>query len=148
MNMGVMSYSLEILDRKERISNSGTLLTVKKARLSAKPLTAISLFSGGGGLDLGFAAAGFAVGCSSDIDPFSCSTLRLNRGKKSFYSHGNAIVGDIRKITGADLLREADLEKGAVDIVLGGPPCQAFSVLGGGRGWGTRAEIWFGNICE
>lgn len=136
MNMGVMSYSLEILDRKERISNSSTLLTVKKARLSAKPLTAISLFSGGGGLDLGFAAAGFAVGCSSDIDPFSCSTLSLNRGKKSFYSHGNAIVGDIRKITGADLLREADLEKGAVDIVLGGPPCQAFSVFGRRKGMG------------
>lgn len=130
-----MSYSVEILElKKERLSNRSTFELAKKARPAAKTLTAISLFSGGGGLDLGFAAAGFAVGCSSDIDPFSCSTLRLNRGKKSFYSHGNSIVGDINKIKGADLLREAELEPGEVDIVLGGPPCQAFSVFGRRKG--------------
>jgi DNA (cytosine-5)-methyltransferase 1 len=133
MNTDVMSYSSGILEiKKERVSSTPSL--AKKIRASAKPLTAISVFSGGGGLDLGFSAAGFAVGCSSDIDPFSCSTLLRNRGKKSFYSHGNSIVGDIRRIMGTDLLREANLEQGEVDIVLGGPPCQAFSVFGRRKG--------------
>lgn len=130
-----MSYSPELLETtQQRLSHSNMVSLVKKTRSSGKPLTAISLFSGGGGLDLGFAVAGFAVGCSSDIDPFSCSTLRLNRGKKSFYSHGNSLVGDINKIRGADLLKEANLELGEVDIVLGGPPCQAFSVFGRRKG--------------
>ena len=42
-----------------------------KPRNAWYPLTALSLFSGGGGIDLGFSAAGFNVACSSDIDPFS-----------------------------------------------------------------------------
>jgi DNA (cytosine-5)-methyltransferase 1 len=38
-----------------------------------------SFFSGGGGLDLGFAAAGFNILYSSDIDEFSCETLQINQ---------------------------------------------------------------------
>jgi DNA (cytosine-5)-methyltransferase 1 len=104
-----------------------------KRRSSTRPLSALSLFSGGGGLDLGFSAAGFAVGCSSDIDPFSCETLLINNRKKPFYTHAHSIAADIRKISAADLLKEADL-KGQIDIVLGGPPCQAFSVFGQRKG--------------
>jgi DNA (cytosine-5)-methyltransferase 1 len=106
-----------------------------KTRKAAKPLTALSLFSGGGGLDLGFSAAGFTVGCSSDIDPFSCKTLVLNKGKKPFYTHAHSIPADIRKISASDLLKEANL-RGEIDIVLGGPPCQAFSIFGQRKGLG------------
>jgi DNA (cytosine-5)-methyltransferase 1 len=101
-----------------------------------KPLTALSLFSGGGGLDLGFSAAGFRVRCSNDIDPFSCETLVLNSGRKAFYSHAHSIPMDIRKITAAELLKQAHLHSGEIDIVLGGPPCQAFSVFGQRKGLG------------
>lgn len=104
-----------------------------KTRGAAQPLTALSLFSGGGGLDLGFSAAGFTVGCSSDIDPFSCKTLVLNNGKKPFYTHAHSIPADIRKISAANLLKEAELN-GEIDIVLGGPPCQAFSIFGQRKG--------------
>jgi DNA (cytosine-5)-methyltransferase 1 len=102
--------------------------------IAKKELTALSLFSGGGGLDLGFAAAGFNIGCSSDIDPFSCKTLVLNNGKKQFYQNAHAIAADINKLAAKELLNEAKLRKGGVDIVLGGPPCQAFSVFGRRKG--------------
>lgn len=99
-----------------------------------KPLTALSLFSGGGGLDLGFSAAGFVVRCSTDIDPFSCKTLVLNSGRREFYSHAHSIPADIRKVSARQLLAEAGLKTGRIDIVLGGPPCQAFSVFGRRKG--------------
>ena len=108
-------------------------LSTGKRLVFEKPLTALSLFSGGGGLDLGFSAAGFAVGCSSDIDTFSCKTLLLNNHKKSFYTHAHSIAADIRKMSAAHLLKEANIT-GQIDIVLGGPPCQAFSVFGQRKG--------------
>jgi len=108
----------------------------EKRRIRPKTLTALSLFSGGGGLDLGFSAAGFRVGCSSDIDPFSCKTLVLNSGRKPFYKNAHSIPTDIRKVSGLALLKEANLHPGEIDIVLGGPPCQAFSVFGRRKGLG------------
>ena len=108
---------------------SANILTSEKQPKS-KSLTALSLFSGGGGLDLGFSASGFEVRCSSDIDSYSCKTLVLNNGKKSFYKHAHSIAADIRQITASELLKEACLEKTEIDIILGGPPCQAFSVFG------------------
>jgi DNA (cytosine-5)-methyltransferase 1 len=106
----------------------------KNAVVFEKRLTGLSLFSGGGGLDLGFSASGFSVGCSSDIDPVSCKTLEINNGKKQFYCGGHSIAADIRTISAADLLRAARLEKGSIDVVLGGPPCQAFSIFGRRKG--------------
>jgi DNA (cytosine-5)-methyltransferase 1 len=117
-----------LLPRPEAGPRAGTRV------LPAGALTALSLFSGGGGLDLGFSAAGFTVACSSDIDPFSCKTLVLNKGRMRFYKHAHSIAADIRTISAAQLLKEADLEPGSIDIVLGGPPCQAFSVFGRRKG--------------
>ena len=95
-----------------------------------KELIALSLFSGGGGLDLGFSAADFRVACSTDIDTFSCRTLELNNGKKPFYKHAHSIAADIKEVSAKTLLKEANISRGEIDIVLGGPPCQAFSVFG------------------
>ena len=103
-------------------------------QIAAQPLIAISLFSGGGGLDLGFSAAGFNVACATDIDPYSCETLCINSGKKRYYRHSQSILGDIKQLKGGDLLQRADLKSEQVRIVLGGPPCQAFSVFGRRRG--------------
>jgi DNA (cytosine-5)-methyltransferase 1 len=61
--------------------------------------------------------------------------LVLNNGKKPFYTHAHSIPADIRKISAANLLKEANLQ-GEIDIVLGGPPCQAFSVFGQRKGLG------------
>lgn len=45
-------------------------------------INTLGFFSGGGGLDLGFSAAGFNIILSSDIDAHSCETLKLNQKKK------------------------------------------------------------------
>lgn len=108
----------------------------KSSNKSTKSLNALSLFSGGGGLDLGFSAAGFKVRVSSDIDPFSCATLEINKGKKSFYKHAKAVQADITKVDAHDLFKGIYAGASGIDLVIGGPPCQAFSVFGQRKGLG------------
>lgn len=81
---------------------------------------ALSLFSGGGGLDLGFEQAGFGHVASYEILPFAGDTLRANRPKWNIYSGPD---GDVTKV-------DWTIYKGRVDVIHGGPPCQPFSIAG------------------
>lgn len=108
----------------------------KMGNKTKKSLNALSLFSGGGGLDLGFSAAGFKVRVSSDIDSFSCTTLEINKGKKSFYKHAKSVQSDITKVDASDIFDGIYADPGEIDLVIGGPPCQAFSVFGQRKGLG------------
>lgn len=94
------------------------------------PLNALSLFAGGGGLDLGFSAAGFNIVYSTDIDFHSCETLKLNQGRKEFYSNHLVEQQDINSLYTADILRKVERKKEDIQFIIGGPPCQAFSVFG------------------
>ena len=98
------------------------------------PLNAISLFAGGGGLDLGFSAAGYEVVYSTDIDHHSCETLKLNQGKKPFYGEHLVEEVDVRVLKPLDVLNKINRGKDDIDIILGGPPCQAFSIFGKRKG--------------
>jgi len=84
---------------------------------------AISLFTGVGGLDFGFEAAGFETAVAVEMDAVCCRTLRLNRSWP-------VIEGDIHNVTSKDLLKTAKLRRGQADILIGGPPCQPFSKSG------------------
>ncbi len=95
-----------------------------------RPLRAVSLFSGGGGMDLGMSAVGIKIAIATDSDEHSCKTLRTNSGKRRFYTEHPVLCADIRELTGESLLKEAKLGRGDIDLVVGGPPCQAFSVFG------------------
>jgi DNA (cytosine-5)-methyltransferase 1 len=75
-------------------------------------LKVVSLYSGAGGLDLGFEAAGFGVQAAVEFDRWSCETLRRNRNWKIFEE-------DIHNVVSDDL--------GSADVLIGGPPCQPFS---------------------
>jgi DNA (cytosine-5)-methyltransferase 1 len=108
----------------------------KVGRRKATKRNAISLFSGGGGLDIGFSAAGFNIVCSSDIDPYSCQTLLINSGKRPFYKHAFAFPADINQISASSLLESTSISDNEIDLVIGGPPCQAFSVFGRRKGLG------------
>lgn len=75
----------------------------------------VSLFSGGGGLDLGFKKSGFDIIWAIDIDKDAVSSYKENLGN-------HIVHDDITKIN------EKDIPK--ADVVIGGPPCQSFSLVG------------------
>lgn len=102
-------------------------------------LITVSLFSGGGGLDLGLEAVGFSVVFATDIDEHSCTTLRW--GKKRTRDKGKSFLQDaviyrdnIKKISAGLVERATGYTPGEIDLLAGGPPCQAFSVFGRRRG--------------
>jgi DNA (cytosine-5)-methyltransferase 1 len=92
-----------------------------------KAYRVVSLFTGAGGLDLGFEAAGCETIAAVDNDFESCKTLRHNRPE------WNVFEGDIRDYNPA---------LGDVDIVIGGPPCQGFSSAGKGDPRDARNFLW------
>ncbi len=83
----------------------------------------ISLFTGAGGLDLGFEAAELKTAVAVEIDPDAVTTLRANRDWP-------VIEQDIHQITSRRLLKTANLGVGEADLLIGGPPCQPFSKSG------------------
>lgn len=83
----------------------------------------ISLYTGAGGLDLGFEAAGFETAVAVEIDPEAVETLRHNR-------EWPVINRDIHTVTSKELLDTASLKPGDADALIGGPPCQPFSKSG------------------
>lgn len=98
---------------------------------AAHPYPVVSLFSGAMGLDLGLNKAGLRVAVSQDIDRWCVETMRRN-------GH-TAVEGDVRELVAADptcefLLRAGGLPRDSVFAVVGGPPCQPFSVAGKRKG--------------
>lgn len=85
----------------------------------------ISLFSGCGGLDLGFEKAGFDIPVANEFDKAIWETFKINHPKT------NLIEGDVRQITKKDI---EPYISGEVDGIIGGPPCQSWSEAGALKG--------------
>lgn len=105
--------------------------------------TAISLFSGAGGLDLGVEAAGFNVGTAVEWDKDAVATMQRN-SRRFFRQLGDVLREDLYPLaTGQsggvstkDILRSAGLGKRErPDLLVGGPPCVAFSKSGFWLDW-------------
>ncbi len=96
-------------------------------------LSSLSLFSGGGGLDLGFSRAGYKHIASYELIPICKETLS-----------SNLQCGDINcgpedgDVTKADW----NIYQGKADIVHGGPPCQPFSIAGAQKGIDDKRNMW------
>jgi DNA (cytosine-5)-methyltransferase 1 len=86
----------------------------------------IDLFAGAGGLSEGFRQAGFSVLAANDLDPEAANTFALNHPQIPF------IREPIQAVDAYCLLRAAKTKK--IDVLIGGPPCQAFSVYNHQRG--------------
>jgi DNA (cytosine-5)-methyltransferase 1 len=83
----------------------------------------ISLYTGAGGLDLGFEAAGFNTAVAVEMDPEAVATLRHNRPWP-------VLDRDIHTIGSPELLETVALGDAEADVLIGGPPCQPFSKSG------------------
>ncbi len=98
--------------------------------------TAIDLFSGAGGITLGLTNAGFNVVFCSDIDPACERTHLLNFPTIPFART------EIEKLRGKDILKSAGLKAGELDLLIGGPPCQGFSIIGQREMWDPRNGLF------
>lgn len=98
------------------------------ARRSMSNLQAIDLFAGAGGLSEGFRQAGFSILAANEFDPHAAETFKKTHPEARF------LEGPIQNYTAQDFLSAANLKQGELDCLVGGPPCQAFSVYNHQRG--------------
>lgn len=102
-------------------------------------MNVISLFSGCGGLDLGFEKAGFEIPVANEYDPTIFETFKANHPKT------HLIEGDVRQVTRDDIA--PFLIGKEVDGIIGGPPCQSWSEAGALRGIeDARGQLFFDYI--
>lgn len=95
----------------------------KATALDSRPIKGIGLFSGCGGLDLGFEAAGFDIVGHVEIWDAANKIYAEN------FPNSKLLKEDINEVTDEDISIWKD-EFGALDIIVGGPPCQGFSLAG------------------
>ena len=101
-------------------------------------MNVVSLFSGCGGLDLGFKRAGFNIPVANEFDPTIYETFKVN------HPDTYLVEGDIRNITKSDIEEHIS---GSIDGIIGGPPCQSWSEAGSLRGIeDARGQLFFDYI--
>jgi DNA (cytosine-5)-methyltransferase 1 len=91
----------------------------------ARSIRTLSLFTGAGGLDIGFHVAGFDIVACVEIEKKYCLTLEANKGRgKTFGGEPRILDEDVRKF------RAEDYVDRGIRCIIGGPPCQTFSAAG------------------
>ncbi len=116
----------------------------KSSQQIPHPIT-LSLFSGAGGLDIGFHKAGFKIVACIELEAAFCKTLQNNVGKY-LDADCQIINKDIREVVPEDILQNK------IDFIIGGPPCQSFSAIGRRAGgvegtWNERGGL-FEHYCR
>jgi DNA (cytosine-5)-methyltransferase 1 len=110
------------------------LLTEKK-KAQSEHGTVVDLFCGAGGFSLGAHVAKFHTAVAVDIDQ------RLTSSYKENFPLSNLLHADIGEIGSAEILRSAKLKRGEIVGVIGGPPCQGFSLIGKRDGRDPRNKL-------
>ena len=97
-----------------------------------KKLNALSFFSGAMGLDIGLEQAGFETCLASEIDRQAIATIHKNLPEVP-------VIGDILDYNHKDILNISGFSDGEkIDLMVGGPPCQAFSTAGKRQGFNDK----------
>jgi DNA (cytosine-5)-methyltransferase 1 len=89
----------------------------------------VSLFTGAGGLDLGVEKAGYSVVFAVEMDPTAVETLNKNR-PRFFRALPEVTPLDITKLKPEAVMERLAVQPGEIDLLVGGPPCVAFSKSG------------------
>ena len=85
-------------------------------------LRCIDLFSGAGGLSEGLSEAGFHSLFAAEIVPTYAKTYEFN------HRGAQVTTADIRTLDANEIREQLGIERGALDLIAGGPPCQGFSI--------------------
>lgn len=101
----------------------------------SKPVV-VDYFSGPGGLSEGFSQAGFKTVMGIDYDENSAKTFKNNHPDADY------IKAEIGELNPQKVLDRLDCKKGEIDIVVGGPPCQGFSIAGDRKKDDERNELF------
>ena len=102
--------------------------------MGAKKYSALSLFSGAMGLDLGLENTGrFEFLACVEQEPTFCSTIQRNRDAGRLPESLRIYDRDIRDISPEQVMRDCGLQAGQLDLLVGGPPCQSYSTAGARR---------------
>lgn len=99
----------------------------------ASKLKVLDLFSGVGGLSYGFEMAGFEISGAVEFDKSIADSMAKNHKNTKIF------IGDIRKV----LPKEVKSKIGSIDIIIGGPPCQGFSLKGKRKGLEDERNFLF-----
>ena len=101
---------------------------IKECSQDIGKLTAFSIFSGAGGMDIGVMQAGFEILACIELDHNCCDTLRENIKREN--RETKVYEGDIRTFSTKSIMNDLSIKEGHIDLLFGGPPCQAFSQIG------------------
>lgn len=97
---------------------------ISKVKLNKNELTTLSFFSGALGLDIGLEKEGYNIVLACEFDKACRNTITLNKPEVG-------LIGDIRNYSVDEIIKFSGLKnKNQVDVIVGGPPCQAFSTAG------------------
>jgi len=110
----------------EELTHHGAVPQLEADDVAETRPVVISLFSGAGGLDFGFEAAGYGTGVAVERDHDCCETLR-----GSGHIRSEAVVHrSVFDVSTGEMLEIAGRKAGDIDVLIGGPPCQPFSKAG------------------
>jgi len=132
-------------ESRKRLTAKGSHSGMQDRRNGAAAMKTIDLFCGAGGLSEGFRQAGFSALYANDHETPALQTYKVN--------HAGAICSDdpIETVDPAKIRTDLGIERGQVDAVIGGPPCQGFSTYGQRREDDSRNQLYvpyFGFVEE
>lgn len=121
------TWLLEVDSVKRHASETGVSVQPSTSIRDDGRLKVMSFFSGAMGLDLGMERAGLETVFASDVDGWCRASIHANRPQMP-------VIGDVWKYSPTEMLELAGMRQGEVDVIAGGPPCQAFSTAGRRKG--------------
>ena len=104
-------------------------------------MRALSFFSGAMGLDIGLGRAGIEIVLASEIDKAAKATINKN------HPH-IPVIGDLMDYSAKEILATAGVKRNDIDLIVGGPPCQAFSTAGRRKGFEDKRGNVFLKFLE